>query len=84
MFPAGSSPAGSLDRYLMLRDQVVVQKTDRYKNCLAALDVSGVEFLVLDIHRDRGLLQAARLDPRWTVDFEDEEAVLFARVGATA
>ena len=68
----------------MVGDQVVVQESDRYESWLAVLDVSGVEFLVVDAHRDHGLLQAARSDPRWTVDFEDEEAVLFARVGTAA
>jgi hypothetical protein len=66
------------------RDQVGVHTSDLYANWLAVLDAFDVEFLVLDTHRDHGLLQAVRSDPRWIVDVEDREAVLFARAGASA
>jgi hypothetical protein len=46
------------------------------------LEGLGVEFLVLDAYRDKGLVQAARSSPKWTIDLEDKEAVLFARAAA--
>ena len=38
-----------------------------------------VQFLVLDSHDDGDLLKLFQTRPDWTVDFEDEEAVIFAR-----
>jgi len=42
-----------------------------------------VWYLALDSHSDGSLPEVNWLQPRWTVDFEDEEAVLFVRVDAT-
>jgi hypothetical protein len=46
------------------------------------LDVYGVEFLVLDPHDDRELLNLFRSQPGWRVDFEDEEMALLVRAGS--
>jgi len=46
---------------------------------LAVLDSARVRFLILDVAKDRALLEAARADPAWTVDFDDGESVLLAR-----
>jgi len=43
------------------------------------LDRYGVRFLVLDTRNDIGLLELFRSQSGWTVDFEDEEAVIFVR-----
>ena len=42
-------------------------------------DEYGVQFLVLGRHDDSDLLKLFRLQPGWAVDFEDEEAIIFAR-----
>lgn len=43
------------------------------------LDEHGVRFLALDRHGDRNLVRFFRSHPGWMVDYEDGEAVLFAR-----
>ena len=43
------------------------------------LDECGVRYLALDIHSDGALLKVIRSQPGWTVDLEDEEAVLFVK-----
>lgn len=63
----------------MVQDQVIAWQTERYDDWLTVLDALGVRFLALDVRRDSGLLQAARLHPEWTVDFEGQESMLFAR-----
>jgi hypothetical protein len=68
----------------MLQDQAVARETRRYERWLADLDAFDVEVLVLDIKRDGGLVQAARLHPGWDVDLEDGDAVLFARAGTSS
>ena len=42
-------------------------------------DEYSVQFLILDRHDDSDLLELFRSRPGWTVDFKDEEAVIFAR-----
>ena len=42
-------------------------------------DEYGVQFLILDRHDDSNVLKLFRSQPGWAVDFEDEEAVIFAR-----
>ena len=43
------------------------------------LDEYGVQFLILDRHDDSDLLKLFQSQPGWAVDFEDEEAIIFAR-----
>jgi hypothetical protein len=45
----------------------------------STLDKSRVEFLVLDCQSDSELIKLFRSHPSWSVDFENKEAVLFAR-----
>ena len=66
----------------MLKVQSGAQQLGRYEKWLADLDRLGVHFLVLDAQRDRGLMQAAQSNAQWTIDFEDGQAVLFARAAA--
>jgi hypothetical protein len=46
---------------------------------LGVLDACGVRFLVLDLRSDRDVVNLFRSQSGWRVDFEDGEAVLFAR-----
>ncbi len=48
---------------------------------LAALDAHDVRYLVLDRREDAALVRQFGRRPGWAVDFEDPEAVVFARVG---
>ena len=64
----------------MSREQAPTQRYGRLERWLAALDTHGVQFLILDKERDGRLLQLVRSSPGWTVDFEDTESVLFARI----
>lgn len=43
----------------------------------------GVQFAVLDPCDDGTLVEALRSHAAWTVDFADEEAVIFGRAAAT-
>lgn len=45
------------------------------------LDEYGVRFLVLDRHRDSALSKLLRAQPRWKLEFEDGEVVLFVHAG---
>jgi hypothetical protein len=49
---------------------------------LTALDRHGVRYMVLDRQRDGDLLDCFGSQPGWSVYFQDEEAVIFARAGA--
>ncbi|MGD9318072.1 MAG: hypothetical protein PVG56_14640 [Anaerolineae bacterium] len=64
----------------MSREQAPTRRHGRLERWLAALDTHGVQFLILDKERDGPLLQLVRSRPGWTVDFEDKESVLFARI----
>ena len=46
---------------------------------LDQLDDSGVEFVILDLDDDCDLVEVLRIQASWIVDFEDGEAVIFAR-----
>jgi len=45
----------------------------------AVLNEYGVQFLMLSRHGDSDLLELFQTQPGWAVDFEDEEAIIFAR-----
>ena len=49
---------------------------------LAALDRHSVRYMVLDRQGDGDLLDCFGSQPGWSVYFQDEEAVIFARAGA--
>lgn len=52
---------------------------DENENWLEVFDAYGVQFLILDPDGDGELLELVRSRPEWQVDFEDKEAVIFAR-----
>lgn len=64
----------------MSPEQAPTWRYGRLERWLAALDTYDVQFLILDKKRDATLLQLVRSRPGWTVDFEDNEAVLFTRI----
>lgn len=49
------------------------------KNWLTMLDAYHVRFLVLSLYSESDLVRYFRSQPGWIVDFEDEEAIIFAR-----
>ena len=64
----------------MPQNHSVTQEIDMGKDWRGAFDEHGVQFLVLDRHGDSDLLKIFRSQSGWTVDFEDEEAVIFGRI----
>ncbi len=64
----------------MLQNYPVTQAEHKsVENWPRVFDEHDVQFLVLDRHDDTDLLNLFRSQPGWIVDFEDEEAVIFAR-----
>ena len=63
----------------MLQNHAFAQGTGVTEDWSAVLDEHDVRFLVLDRHDDSDLLKLFRSQPAWTVDFEDGEAIIFAR-----
>lgn len=49
------------------------------ENWPSVLDAYNVQFLVLNLHNESDVVRFFRLHPGWKVDFEDEEAIIFAR-----
>ncbi|MGC9333440.1 MAG: hypothetical protein ACP5JJ_04780 [Anaerolineae bacterium] len=49
------------------------------ENWLAVLDAHGVEFLLLDVDQDGGLLREVEGHPGWAIDVWDGESVLLHR-----
>jgi hypothetical protein len=66
----------------MSRNHLTIQETEVNRYWLEQLDEDGVEFVILDLHGDSDLLEIFRLQPAWTVDFEDGEAVIFVRAAS--
>jgi hypothetical protein len=58
---------------------MAMERTDINEDWPAVLDEYDVQFLVLDRHGDSDLLKLFRSQRGWAVDFEDEEAIIFAR-----
>ena len=63
----------------MLQCHPIAQETGMNGDWPTVLDEYGVQFLVLDRHDDSDLLELFQSQPGWTVDFEDGEAIIFAR-----
>ncbi len=57
-----------------------VPQSGMNENWPGMFDEYGVQFLILDRHEDGDLLNLFQAQPGWVVDFEDEGAVIFARV----
>ena len=47
---------------------------------LAVLDAYAVQFLIVDKQRDSSLLDLARSQPDWGIDFDDGDDAVFSRV----
>ena len=65
----------------MPQNHSVTQEIDMGKDWRGTFDKHDVQFLVLDRHSDSDLLSIFRSQSGWMVDFEDEEAVIFAHAG---
>ena len=66
----------------MPQDHAVTTDTAINVDWPGVLDAYSVEFLVLDPHDDRELLDLFRSQPGWRVDFEDEDMALLVRAGS--
>jgi hypothetical protein len=66
----------------MPQDHAVTTDTAINVDWPEVLDEYEVEFLVLDPHDDRELLDLFRSQPGWRVDFEDEDMALLVRAGS--
>jgi hypothetical protein len=67
----------------MLQDHSIAQETGLNEDWSAVFDEYGVQFLALDLHSDSDLAKLFRSQPGWVVDFEDRDAILFARADTT-
>jgi hypothetical protein len=63
----------------MLQHRSIAQETSVNEDWVEVLDGYGVQFLILDVHSDSELVELFQSQPRWIVDFQDGEAVIFAR-----
>ena len=64
----------------MLKGHPVARETGMMdEDWPAVLNEYGVQFLMLSRHGDSDLLELFQTQPGWAVDFEDEEAIIFAR-----
>ena len=44
---------------------------------LQMLDEENVQFIILDLQTDAELVEVIRSQPKWIVDFEDTEVIIF-------
>jgi len=63
----------------MLQDHSLALERSVNEDWVEVLDGYGVQFLILDVHSDRELVELFQSQPRWIVDFQDGEAVIFTR-----
>ncbi|MEJ2732857.1 MAG: hypothetical protein P8189_04685 [Anaerolineae bacterium] len=66
----------------MLREHVPIEGKERLDQWLAALDVHGVQYLILDTERDSELLGLVQSNLQWTIDFQEGNSMLFTRTQA--
>lgn len=57
-----------------------LRETDTAEDWLRVFNEYDVQFLVLDPCSDSDMVKLVRSQPGWRVDFEDGEAIIFARV----
>lgn len=57
----------------------MVKESDMSRDWPALFDNYGVQFIILDLQSDRDLVETIQSQTGWVVDFQDEEAVIFAR-----
>jgi len=60
-------------------DQIPAKVARSLVNWTRVLDRYGVQYLILDRAGDSDLVQLFEGQPGWAAQYEDEEAVLFAR-----
>ena len=65
----------------MMQNHSIMQGIGASEHWLGLLDEHDVQFLALDVRDDSNLVKLFRSQPKWIVDFEDHEAVLFIRSG---
>jgi len=58
---------------------MAMERTGLNEDWPAVLDEYGAQFLMLSRRDDSDLLKLFQAQPGWAVDFEDEEAIIFAR-----
>ena len=58
------------------------QETGVDEKLLGALSADGVEYVVLDLCGDGEVAQFLRGQPEWSVDYEDDEAVIFVHAAS--
>ena len=63
----------------MPQDYSITREIGMNGNWVEMFDEYGVQFLILDRHDDGDLLNLFQSQPGWALDFQDEEAVIFAR-----
>jgi hypothetical protein len=54
-------------------------ETDLYECWVRALNEHDVQYLVLNPHSKRDVVEFFRTHPVWEVDFEDEDMIIFVR-----
>jgi hypothetical protein len=54
-------------------------ESDVNKNWLKCFEEQDVQFVVLSQSQDKKLIETLRRQPEWSVDFEGDGAVIFAR-----
>jgi hypothetical protein len=59
-------------------------KSDMNAHWLQCFEEQNVQFIVLNQSQDRHLVKTLRRQPEWSVDFEADGAVIFARSVAVA
>jgi hypothetical protein len=63
----------------MIKKLSMVGESDMNGNWLERFEEQNVQFVVLNQAQDEELVKALRRQPEWSVDFEDDGAVVFAR-----
>jgi hypothetical protein len=56
-----------------------VGEGDMNENWLKRFEEHNVQFVVLNQSQDKKLIKTLRRQPGWSVDFEEDRAVIFAR-----
>lgn len=64
----------------MSRDQAPHKSNNGQARWLTVLEMFDAQFLILDKQRDSKLLGQVRSRSGWSVDFEDQDSVLYTRV----
>jgi hypothetical protein len=64
---------------MVLHDHPTPPDTGVQQDWLAALNQDDIKYVVLHLGDDGDVVQLLRSLPGWLIDFEDDEAVIFAR-----